>query len=231
MLQQKFAVIGIGRFGSVIARTLAKKGSEVLAIDRNENVIEEIAEEVGGAIALDATDKKALTAQNIHEFDAVIVSIGDNFEQRLLCAALLQELGVKRIIARSGGKNQTLILQKIGVKEILTPEDEVGINISERLLNPSIISYLELPDDYKIAEIVPPPDTVGRTIKDIDFINRYHINVFTIKEETSPPGTEEEKREYHIIGMPKADTVIRKNHYLVMFGKSIDIEKFIEINQ
>lgn len=231
MLQQKFAVIGIGRFGAVIARTLAKKGSEVLAIDRNENIIEDIVDEVASAIALDATDKKALIAQNIHEFDAVIVSIGDNFEQRLLCAALLQDLGVKRIIARSGGKNQSLILQKIGIKEILTPEDEVGINISERLLNPSIISYLELPDDYKIAEIVPPPDTVGRNIKDIDFINRYHINVFTIKEETSPPSAEEEKREYHIIGMPKADTVIRKNHYLVMFGKSSDIEKFIEINQ
>lgn len=231
MSHKKFAVIGIGRFGSVIARTLTEKGSEVMAIDRSESIIEDIAEEVSSAIALDATDKKALVAQNINEFDAVIVSIGDNFEQRLLCAALLQELEVKRIIARSGGKNQSLILHKIGIKEILSPEDEVGINISERLLNPSIISYLELPDNYRIAEIAAPPKIVGRSISDIDFRNKYHINVFTVKEETSPPGTEEEEKEYHIIGMPKADTLIQENHFLVMFGKNTDIEKFIEINQ
>lgn len=231
MAKRKIAVIGIGRFGDVIARTLAKKGAEVMAIDRDEDVIERLADDVSAAIAMDATDKKALTSQNITDFDAVVVSIGENFEQRLLCAALLQELKVKRIIARAGGKNQRLILEKIGIKEILSPEDEVGINVSEQLLNPSIIAYHEFPDDYKIVELLPPPKTIDRTLKDIDMRNRYNINLLTIKAETASKDKKSEEKEYHVIGMPKADTVIKKNHSLLIFGKQADIEKFTEINQ
>lgn len=231
MGKKKFAVIGIGRFGSVIATTLAQKGAEVMVIDRSEEVIGSIANEVSSAVALDATDKRALLSQNITDFDAVVVAIGEDFEQRLLCTALLQELGVKRIIARAGGENQRLILKKIGIKEILSPEDEVGINVSERLLNPSIISYLQLPDNYEIVEIIPPKKILNRTIEDIGIRTRFHLNLLTIKTETEPVSEDPDKIEYHTIGMPEPTTTIKKNHFLVIFGKKTHIEKFLQINE
>ncbi len=182
MSQKKFVVIGIGRFGSVIAQTLMKRGAEVMVIDRNEEIINNIADDVSSAVALDATDKKALMSQNISDFDAAVVSIGDDFEQRLLCSSLLLDLGVKRIIARASGKNQRTILKKIGIQEILSPEDEVGMNVAERLINPSIMAYFELPDGYEVVEVLAPPDTVGRTMDDLGFLNRYSIILLTIKK-------------------------------------------------
>lgn len=232
MAQKKFVVIGIGRFGSVIAKTLMKRGAEVMVIDRNTEIINNIADEVSSAVVLDATDKKALISQNISEFDAAVVSIGDDFEQRLLCSSLLLDLGVKRIIVRASGKNQRTILKKIGIREILSPEDEVGMNVAERLINPSIMAYFELPDGYEVAEVIAPPDTVGRKTDDIEFLNRYNIILLTVKKEITKTGKkDQEDNEFHVTGLPTGDAVIQKNDYLIIFGKKTNIDKFIEINQ
>lgn len=140
----KYAVIGLGLFGTAIAKKLAKKGAEVLAIDNNEDHIDEIKDEVAYAVCLDATDKKALKSQNIEDYDAVVVAIGENFEALLLCVVYLQELNIKRIIARANGIHQRKILEKIGIKEILSPEDEVGNVVAERLLNPNLLSVFTI---------------------------------------------------------------------------------------
>ena len=97
LTNNKFAVIGVGRFGSAIARTLAKRGAEVIAIDSTLEKIENIQDDVAYAVSLDATDKKALMSQNIQEVDAVVVSIGEDFEAMILCCVMLMELKVKRI--------------------------------------------------------------------------------------------------------------------------------------
>ncbi|HBF89460.1 MAG TPA: potassium transporter KtrA [Bacteroidales bacterium] len=230
-MKKKFAVIGIGQFGKAIATTLTKHGAEVMVIDRNEEVINNIADEVALAVAIDAIDKKALLAHNITDFDAVVVAIGQDFEQRILCATLLLDLGVKRIITRSIGKNQRIILQKIGIKEILSPEDEVGYIVAEKLLNPNIISYLQLPDDYRIAEIIPPENLLNRTLIDIDLRNKYKINLITIKKQIEIKKNNSIEIEQHIIGVPSSETIIKENDCLVVFGTSHDIEKLIEINK
>jgi trk system potassium uptake protein len=122
----KFAVIGLGRFGNSIARTLASRGAEVLAIDLDEDKVENLKDEVAYAVTLDSSDIKALKSQNIKEMDAVVIAIGENFEGSLLTTVLLLELGIKRLIVRAANKEQRMILEKLGVKEILSPEDEVG---------------------------------------------------------------------------------------------------------
>lgn len=231
MSKKKYAVIGIGQFGKAIATSLAKKGAEVMAIDQDEDIIDSIADEVSVAVAMDATDKRALLSQNINEFDAVVVAIGQDFEQRLLCTTILMELNIPRIITRSMGRNQQKILEKIGVIEILSPEDEVGIIVAERLLNPNILSYLQLPDEFKIAEIVSPKNIVNRSLKDIDLRNRYKINLITIKKEISLLKNNVQTTEQHIIGVPSYETIIKENDTLIVFGRNKDIEKFIEINQ
>lgn len=230
-MAKKIAVIGMGQFGMAIAKTLSTKGAEVLAIDRNETVIEEVAEEVDMAVAMDATDKKTLVSQGILDFEAVVVAIGEDFEQLLLCTTVLMDIGVKRIMARSRGENQRIILEKIGVKEILSPEDEVGMNVAERLINPSIVSYLDLPDEYCIMEVAPPPDVIGRSLIDIDLRRRYDLNLITMKRSTEVVHEGEKVQEQHIYGIPKGESIIRDNDSLVLFGKRKDVERFIEINQ
>jgi trk system potassium uptake protein TrkA len=227
----KFAVIGVGQYGSTIALRLAEKGAQVFAFDNKEEKIENIKDDVAFAVTLDTTDAKALAAQNIQEMDAAVVAIGENFEATVLTSVHLLDLGVKRIIARASGNDQRLILEKIGIKEILTPEDEVAFVIREKLLNPSILSFLQLPDDYEIAEIKPPKGTINRTIDDIDFRNKYQLTLVTMKREYDIKKKGQYEVEQHVIGVPNSDTVIESRDTLVVFGTAKHVQRFIDVNE
>lgn len=230
MAANKFAVIGLGQFGRAIATKLTRKGAEVLAIDSDDEIIDEISGEVTYAVALDATDKKALVSQNIQDFDAVIVAIGNNFEQLLLCSVILLELNVKRIISRAIGPYQRTILQKVGIKEVLIPEREIATMLTEKLLNPNIISYLQLPDKYRIVEIKAPEGSVGRTIGDLDLRDRYNLSLITLSKEKEVIVDGKVVLEEHI-DVPGHDTILNDDDFLLVFGKQKDIDRFIEVNQ
>ena len=223
MGRHKFAVIGLGRFGSAIARKLSEKNAEVLAIDVDEEKVEAIADDVAYAVTLDSTDSKSLIAQNIQDMDAVVVSIGANFQDLLLTTFVLQELRVKRIIARAQGKNQRRILQKMGITEILSPEDEVSNNVAEQLVNPSVLMCMQLPDDYEIVEVKAPKNMDNRTMDDIGLRAKYKINLVTLLRKG-------DDGKHHIIGVPQPDTVIYNNDIIILFGKTDNINRFIEIN-
>ena len=231
MNYSKFAVIGVGRYGATIARRLAEKGAQVFAFDPNEEKIENIKDEVAFAVTMDATDVRALSSQNMGEMDAVVVAIGENFEATVLTAVHLIDLGVKRIIARASGAQQRLILEKIGVKEILTPEDEVAYVVREKLLNPNIVSFLQLPDDHEIAEIRAPKGVVGRTCDDVGFRNKYEMTLITIKRQYELTKNGEDCTEQHVVGVPKEDTIIQEKDTLVIFGAAKSVERFISINE
>jgi trk system potassium uptake protein len=230
MNQSRFAVIGLGQFGTSIARELSKRGAEVLAVDNNEYHIEAVSNEIAYGVTMDATDQKALKAQNIQDMDAVIVAIGEDFDALLLCVVLLMELGVKRIIARAEGRHQRMILEKIGVKEILSPEDEIGRLVAERLINPNIIAYIPLPDDHEIVELKTPKGICNRTLGDIKLRENYRLNLITIKRETIIEKRGEVNREEHILGVPNYETVILSSDTILVFGATRDIQRFLEIN-
>jgi trk system potassium uptake protein TrkA len=227
----KFAVIGVGKYGSNIARRLAEKGAQVFAFDNNEEKIENIKDDVAFAVTLNSTDFKILSSQKLEEMDAAVVAIGENFEATILTAVHLMDLGVKRIIARANGADQRLILEKIGVKEILTPEDEVAFVIREKLLNPSILSFLQLSEEYEIAEIKPPKGTLNRTIEDIDFRNKYQLTLVTMRREYDIKKKGQYEVEQHVIGVPKGDTVIESRDTLVVFGTAKHVQRFIDVNE
>ncbi len=227
----KFAVIGVGKYGSNIARRLAEKGAQVFAFDNNEEKIENIKDDVAFAVTLNSTDFKILSSQNLDEMDAAVVAIGENFEATVLTAVHLMDLGVKRIIARANGADQRLILEKIGIKEILTPEDEVAFVIREKLLNPSILSFLQLSEEYEIAEIKPPKGTLNRTIEDIDFRNKYQLTLVTMRREYDIKKKGQYEVEQHVIGVPKGDTVIESRDTLVVFGTAKHVQRFIDVNE
>jgi trk system potassium uptake protein TrkA len=231
-MENKFGVIGLGRFGTTIARTLSQRGAEVMVFDSDPDKIDSLRDEVAYAVQLDATDIKALRAQNIDDLDAVVVAIGHDFEALLLTTVTLVELKVKRIIARASTEQQRRILEKLGIKEILSPEDEVGISVAGRLLNPDLVSFFQLPDNYQIVELRTPNGIADKTVIEIGLRNRYNLNLITLRrayEVMTPEG--EAATEYHILGVPRADTILYSTDYIILLGKHADIEKFVQINK
>jgi len=219
----RFAVIGIGRFGTAIATKLAIKGAEVIAIDSNQDRINSIQDKVTYSVALDSTDINALKSQNITEMDAVVISIGEDFQSLLLTTFALQELGVKRIMVRAQGDAQEKILARMGIKEILSTEEEVSNNVTKQLMNPSVLLYVPLPDEYEIIEIKAPKGVINRTLLDIGLRTKYRINLITLLRKRG--------KDHHIVGVPKGDTKIEEDDLILVFGSSKNIDRFIEINQ
>lgn len=222
MRNSKFAVIGLGVFGSAIARKLAERGADVMAIDESEDKAQSIANDVTFAVSLDATNKHALEAQNLADMDAVVVSIGSSFQEMLLCVFQLQAIGVKQIIARAQGPVQREILGKMGLEHILSPELEVANNIAEQLTNPGVLMCVNLPDDHEIIEVAAPKKLHGRTLQDIGLRKKYNINLVTLLKQ--------EGEEHHIKGVPGPETVIDEGDIIMIFGLTKDVNRFIEIN-
>jgi len=228
---KKVVVIGAGHFGTSIATALSEKGAEVLIIDSNISVIQDISEDVAFAVCTDATNKRALLAENILDYDVAIITIGDDFVARLLCAANLLDIGVKRIICRTMGENQKIILEKMGIVEFLSPEDEVGQIVADRLVNPNLISYLQLPEEYKVAEILAPESIVGKTIGEVGFRDNFKMSLITIRWKVEEPNSKSKIiQKEHVAGVPDNNVLIEKDDVLVVFAKSKDIDFFIKDN-
>ncbi len=230
-MNYRFAVIGLGRFGSRIARTLSLRGAEVMAIDNNEAHVDSLRDDVASPVIMDSTDFKALKSQRLDTMDAVVVAIGENFEALLLTVTHLMELKIKRIIARASNEHQLKILKKLGVEEILSPEDEVGILVAERLVHPSIKTFLQLSDDYEISEILPPRKIVNMSVAEISFREKFDLNLISIKRDFEMEVDGEVVFEKHLLGVPKHNTIIYETDTIIVMGKNADIERFIELNR
>jgi trk system potassium uptake protein TrkA len=228
---KKIAIIGAGHFGSAIATTLSQKGAEVLVIDNNLSVIQDISDDVAFSVCIDATNKRALIAENILDYEVVIIAIGNDFVARLLCAANLLDIGVKRIISRTMGENQKIILEKMGITEFLSPEDEIGQVVADKLMNPNLITYLQLPDEYKVAEVLAPESIIGLKVGDVGFRDNYKMSLITIRwkvEEADAKSKNIQKDK--IVGVPDNNLQIDKGDILVVFAKTKDIDYFVKAN-
>jgi len=229
-MTQRFAVIGLGIFGTSIARNLASRGAEVLAIDWILEKVEALKDEVAYAVSLDSTDEKALLAHNINDMDAVVVAIGENFEGLLMTTVLLLELKVKRVIARAANIQQYKILEKMGVSEILSPEGEVGRTVAEMLLHPNMKTFLPLPDNFEIVEINNPPKIANKSLKEVGLRENYNLNLITIKRTFEEKVEGQFQNVRHIIGVPQGETILKDSDILILLGKHQDVNKFVEIN-
>lgn len=225
----RFTVIGLGQYGSTIARSLAKKGAEVYCADISEDKVEDVKDDVAGAVVLDSTSKKMLLSQNLHEVDAAVVAIGENFQAVILTALNLLELGTKRVIARASGRDQKLILEKIGVQEILTPEDEVASSITEKLLNPSVVASLPLPDGFEIAEIKPPKELLDSPLGKVKFDSAYNLRLIAMKRETTVMQGDTATKKAILLHDMDPSTMIYETDTLIVFGRLEHIERFIEV--
>ncbi len=184
-LSTKFAVIGLGRFGLHLARTLAAAGADVIAIDRHVKQVEQARDSVTLAVRLDGTDEEALKAQGIHEVDVAIVGIGDDLESAAVTVATLKELGVPRIISRAENEMQARILKRIGATETVAPENESALRWAHRLMMPNLKQYIELDEEHSIVYLPAPESFHEKTLLELDMRNQFGVNLIAIERPVS----------------------------------------------
>jgi trk system potassium uptake protein TrkA len=223
MQSKKIAVVGLGRFGSAIARKLVMLGAEVMGIDNNADRVEDLKDVLTYTVILDSTDPKALLSQNIPDMDAVVIAIGASFQDLMLTTYALQEVGVERIIARAQDERQKRILEKMGVKEIMSIEEQVSNGVAQQLINPSVLMAVQLPDEYEIIEINAPKNLWGKKLSEIGLREKYNLNLVTVLRKTD--------NEHHILGVPYPDTQILEGDLVILFGRMSDVNKFMDINK
>jgi len=211
--KKQFAVIGMGRFGTSVARSLAKLGYEVLAIDTNSARVQDVANRVTHAVAADTTDEEALRALGIRNFDVVVVAIGQDIQASILTTLILKELGVPCIIAKAQNELHGKVLSKIGADKVIFPERDMGQRVAHNLISPNLIDFIELSDDYSIVELEAPPVMIGKNLKQLDIRARFRCNVMAIKT----------GGRMNIA--PNAEDSIREGDVLVIVGKNGDLAR------
>ncbi len=181
MKKRSFAVIGLGRFGSAMATTLAELGHDVIGIDGNEEHVRNLSDVISYAVELDATDEKALKAAGIADVDVAVISIGENIESSLLVVMLVKEIGIPTIVAKATTPLHGRILEKLGVSRVIFPEREMAVRVAHSLVVPNVLDYIELSRDFSIVEIPAPPDFVGKSIRQLELRPRLGLTLIAIK--------------------------------------------------
>ncbi|AST07700.1 potassium transporter Trk [Anoxybacillus flavithermus] len=214
MKKKEFAVIGLGRFGGSVCRTLSEQGMEVLAIDMNEDKVNEYASIASQAVVADSTDENVLKSLGIRNFDHVIVAIGDNIQASILTTLILKELGVEKITVKATNDYHEKVLKKIGADHIVHPERDMGERIANNMISNNVLDYLELSDRHSIVEIVANERLHGHSLLELDIRAKYGINIVAIK------------RNNDIIVSPLASEVIYEGDILIVIGADRDIDRF-----
>jgi trk system potassium uptake protein TrkA len=201
-----FGVIGLGRFGYHVARTLAQGGAEVIACDVDEEKVREISEYVSLAYVLDATDAKALKESGIANVDTAVVSIGENIEASILIVVQLKELGVKEIVAKAVNPLHGKVLEKLGVDRVVYPEKEMAIRVAHSLLAGEFIEEIPIGEKYSLFELKAFDFMLGKTLRELDIRKRFGVSVLAIK------------RGENLIINPMGDEKILPGDILVVLG-------------
>jgi len=213
---KQFAVIGLGRFGSSVSRTLAKMGYEVLAIDGDEERVNDIAEEVTCAEQVNVLEEKALKSLGLRNFDAVIVAIGQEIKASILVTVMLKEMGVPKIVAKALDELHGRVLEKVGADVVVFPERDMGVRLAHALVSRNIIDQIHLSPDYSIVELIAPAKFVGETLEGSALRQKYGATVMAIR------------RGGDIIISPGARQVIQEGDVLVVIGRDEKLEKLEE---
>jgi len=181
-VRKQFVVIGLGRFGTSVAKTLTALGHEVLALDKNEQAVQSIMQEVTQAVQADARDEETLRALGVRNLDVAVVAIGDDLEANILITLMLKEMGIPYVVAKAQSGQHGKVLEKIGADKVVYPEQDMGIRLANNLIRTNVMDFIELSLDYSIFEIIAPTKFINQTLGKLDLRAVYKINVLAIKK-------------------------------------------------
>lgn len=216
MKKKQFAIIGLGRFGGSVCKELFRMGHEVLAIDNNEDRVQNYSNYSTHSVVANGTDESTLQSLGIRNFEHVIVAIGDNIQASILCTLLLKELNVKQVWVKAQSHYHHKVLEKIGADRIIHPEHDMGIRIAHYLVSEKVIDYIELSSEFSIFELKATPRVIGKTIVDLELRARFGCTIIGIK------------RGEEVIISPLPDQVVNENDILIIVGHNNNLKKFEE---
>lgn len=210
---KSFVVIGCGRFGTSVAKTLYELGNEVMAVDMNSDVIQEISEFVTHAVVADALDESVLHELGLSNFDVVIISIASNIEASIMATLTAKEVGAKKVVVKAQSDMHGKVLTKIGADRIIFPERDMGARVAHNLTSSNILDFIELSPEYYIIEIAALKRWINKSLSELRLRNKYGINVLAIK------------RGNNLKISPGADEIVKEEDILVVIGDADDIRK------
>jgi trk system potassium uptake protein TrkA len=178
----EFVVIGLGMFGRHVALSLIEAGQSVLAVDRREEEVNRVASEIDAAVCADATDEEALRELQLDRMTCAVVAIGaESMEASILATALLRQIGVPRIVARSLSELHARVLYAVGAHEVVSPEVDMGRRLARRLAQPNVLERLELGEKAELAEIAVPEQFVDKSLVNLDVRRRFGVTVVALR--------------------------------------------------
>jgi len=218
-MKKSFLIIGLGRFGISLARTLTKEGHSVLGIDNDEVVIQKFSFEIDNVMKLDATDSEVLDSLGIADFEAVIISIGEKYIQNSILATLLaKEKGAKKIIAKAGTKVQGKVLSKVGADLVVFPEKDMGERVGKILSSHNIIDFIELSSDITILELKTPALMAGKDLIELNLRQKYGLTIISIKNTEgvvkTPPDVSYKFKQEDTLTLIGENKILKKLHLI-----------------
>ena len=182
MSRKQIAVLGLGRFGASVARTLVEQGHEVLGIDADADLVDQFSDLLTHTMVADCTDEAALRSLGLRNMDAAVVAIGHDVQASILATVLLKEIGVPLVVAKAAGDLHGRTLAKVGADKVVYPERDMGARVAHSLLTGAVTDYIELSPEITIMEMAAPERIVGKTLRDLNLRARFGLNVMAIKK-------------------------------------------------
>lgn len=216
-----FAVLGLGIFGSTVAKKLSEYNYEVIAVDRDMSCVERLSDTVTQAVRADFTDIEQLKAIGVQDCDVAVVAAGDLLEESILGVMNLKELKIPTVLAKAKNKRYMEILLKIGADRVVRPEKEMGERTAKQLVSENIKDLIDLDEEYSIIEIQAPAKWVNKTLRDLNLRAKYGINVLGVRKNPND----------HLSISPAADYAIEANDCLLVIAENALFSKFEDIIQ
>lgn len=210
---KSYVVIGLGRFGSSLARQLCKLGAEVLALDVKGDLVQQVAGDVTHAVVGDAQDKEVLRALGVRNMDCAVIAIGDNLAASVLITMNLKELGVPFIVCKAHDETHRKVLEKLGVDRVVIPEQEYAQRLARTLNSHNVLDYIELSEDFGILDVPAPESWIGKTLRELNIRAKLGVNIIAVENEGKTNVS------------PAADYLIRAGDTLVVLGDNVALEK------
>ena len=180
---KSYVVIGMGRFGSEVARQLYKCGCEVLAIDMQSELVQQISQDVTHAVVADSRDKEVLRMLGVGEFDCAVVAIGDDLAASVLATMNMKELGVPYLVCKAHDDVHRRVLEKLGANRVVIPEQENAARLAKSLSSPNLLDYIELSEDYSIIELPTPKSWEGKNLKELNVRAKLGVNILAVRRD------------------------------------------------
>ena len=209
-------VIGLGRFGRHMAKKFSEQNNDVMAIDINEERINNVLSVVTNALIGDATNEQFMETIGVRDFDLCVVAIGDNFQSSLETTALLKDLGAKFVLARASRDVHAKFLLRNGADDVIYTEKETAERLAVKYGSGNIFNYIELNDEYSIYEIAVPSSWLNKSILKVNVRSKYGISILATKQGNN------------IYPLPKPEHVFTDSESLMILGKNEDVSRFIK---